>query len=927
MKGIVRRFFDIRDGEWRRSFYLFAYIFLVIASLLILKPVRNSMFLTTFGPAKLPYGFILVAIVSTIVAIFYAKLVKRYRLYQLLNGNLILSTAILVLFWISVHNRNFSPLVLYLLYVWVAAFGVLTTSQFWLLANYVFNAREAKRLFSFLAAGGISGAIFGGYLTRFLVPLIGTENLLLICVIFLLCCIYLLKLVWGVSTSSEYQPVSKQKQIAIKEMERVGTLKLLLKSPNLLSIAGIMGVSVLVAHLVDYQFNAAAAEHFTDENSLTAFFGFWLSNLSIFSLVVQIFFSGRILKSFGVGSALSVLPGGILMGTVLMFLVPGLWAAVIVKVADGGFKQSINKSAYELLYLPIPREIKNRIKTFIDIFIDSIFTGIGGLILILIATILHFSLLQISIVTSGFLLLWFYLVYRAKVEYINSFRTAIEKRTLDLDETTIHQVSSAVLDNILPVLNSTNVRQLRYILKVVKGVKDDRLLPYLKQLINHNDPEVVDSVLGLAGNYPELDFSKEAEKLIFHPDENVRKAAIYYLLARRGKIHETLRNFFNHDSMKVRSAAMLVAAEVTRENDVLRNEMHSKNHYQWLLSETQSSHWEETDRKLLRSTCARAIGISQDTKLIPYLNEFILEEDIELKRAAVISAGQSRVFALIPQIVSLLSHRQLRRSARETLAALGHDALPYLEKCLSDGEMSAEIKIAIPRVLTMVRSQKSVDILLRHLKTSSGRLRYEIIIALSRLRQRHKELKFPQKPVLEQLQAETRSYYDMIALLNIFDRDGEVDLPERRLLMKTLKEKVHTNLERIFRMLSLRYNPDDMENAFIGIQEKNDANRANAVELLDNVLDLNLKRLIIPIAEIDSIEALSLRSETLYHFHYENEEECLQHLTKNEDSWLASCALKYTVLRRYSWSADRIEEFAASDDFLLQDTSQITIPA
>ncbi|WFO17576.1 hypothetical protein M601_007950 [Cellulophaga baltica 4] len=53
------------------------------------------------------------------------------------------------------------------------------------MANLVYNAREAKRLFGFIGSGAILGGILGGYLTSLLAPLIGNENVIFIAALFL----------------------------------------------------------------------------------------------------------------------------------------------------------------------------------------------------------------------------------------------------------------------------------------------------------------------------------------------------------------------------------------------------------------------------------------------------------------------------------------------------------------------------------------------------------------------------------------------------------------------------------------------------------------------------------------------------------------------------------------------------------------------
>ena len=68
-----------------------------------------------------------------------------------------------------------------------------------------------------------------------------------------------------------------------------------------------------------------------------------------------------------VGVSLLILPSGIFVGAIAILFSPHLWSAILIRIADGSLKQSINKSGIELLALPIPTHIKNQAKTFIDV--------------------------------------------------------------------------------------------------------------------------------------------------------------------------------------------------------------------------------------------------------------------------------------------------------------------------------------------------------------------------------------------------------------------------------------------------------------------------------------------------------------------------------------------------------------------------------
>src|SRR5205085_6204970 len=74
------------------------------------------------------------------------------------------------------------------LYVFVEVMGSLVVIQFWTLANDVFHAREAKRLFGVIGGGGaLANVIFGLLVGRY-AQVVGAHNLLLLMVAQLILC-------------------------------------------------------------------------------------------------------------------------------------------------------------------------------------------------------------------------------------------------------------------------------------------------------------------------------------------------------------------------------------------------------------------------------------------------------------------------------------------------------------------------------------------------------------------------------------------------------------------------------------------------------------------------------------------------------------------------------------------------------------------
>ena len=85
---------------------------------------------------------------------------------------------LLVLFWLLFQTG--ASWVSVAFYVLGLVLGILLISQFWTLANDIYDPRQAKRLFGFIGGGASLGGAMGPALTAFAVEKVGTDNLLLV---------------------------------------------------------------------------------------------------------------------------------------------------------------------------------------------------------------------------------------------------------------------------------------------------------------------------------------------------------------------------------------------------------------------------------------------------------------------------------------------------------------------------------------------------------------------------------------------------------------------------------------------------------------------------------------------------------------------------------------------------------------------------
>jgi AAA family ATP:ADP antiporter len=902
---------------------------------MIVKPVRNSLFLVKFGVEKLPYVFVLVALFSALIASVYSKYSRKVKLNYLILTTLLISIACFLIFWLLLHFGYQGDWFLYAFYIWVAIFGVITGSQFWLLANYIFNAREAKRLFGFIGAGAISGGIFGGYLTKYLAPRLRTENLIFFCAGFLIICIFLLWLLWKKSAHYIYgQGTFRQRKAYLSETTD-NPVKLILNSRHLSYLAGIIGVGVVVANLVDYQFSAVAFEAITETDQLTAFFGFWMSNLSIASLVIQLFLTSKIMKYLGVSASLFFLPIGLLVGAVAILVYPALWSAILIKMSDGSLKHSINKSGTELLALPIPFDVKNKAKAFIDIFIKNLAKGFGGILLIALSIGMGFTIRHISLIIIALIVVWIYLIVRVKDEYINSFRLAIEKRTIDIEKQPLNLEDASVFNSFIKVLDGKSERQTLYVLNLLEDVKNKELIPYLKKLIKHPSNEIKICILRMALQYDELDLTVEARSLIDSNDQTVRIEAIHYLCKRSDDKILALKAYLSHDDYRVRSSAMMCASREWKESKDFRKEIDMKELLNGLLKNLQKKDDDETQKRFIKINAAAVIGEANNSELYPYLNVLLNDKSLDVVQAAVTSIGQTRANVFVPVLIAHLDTKQIRKYARESLAKYGEDIIDTLAEHLEDTGEDKKKRLAVPRVLALISSQKSVNLLTKNLGQRYLILRYQIIKALNKIRVKYSVLKFDKQEIKARIFDEIEQYNRILSLWlgqnNAISSDKATGTSRdysdpvqkaRKLLSAALEERLDNNLERIFRLLGLIYPPKDMFNAYLGIKSNKSNLRANSLEFLDNILEMNLKRILIPIVETSKAGIQSINTQKLFGFTIPAESECFSLILQSDDNWLKVCTLYLIATLRFNTFIDSVVKLTDAPDPMVKETAQ-----
>ena len=887
MPALTGTLLDLRAGERKVAFLMGANYYLLLLFYYLLKPARDSLFLIELNPGQLPLVYMLTALIAAPVTAAYARAGMKRRLDRLIMlTTAVLTLNLLLLYWLIPLGHQW---IIYFFYSWVGVAGGLTTSQFWLHANGVFDAAQAKRVFPLLGLGGIAGAFTGGEITSFLVQQMGleTQDLLLVSAAVLALAGVLGWLVWRENLSNREAIPEHPIEGEAQGSDIRGIVMSILRSRHLTLTVGIISLTVMTASFVDFQFKTVSWQAYPDGADLTAFLGRFYGRMSLVALLVQISLAPRLIRWFGVGSTLMVLPAVLAGGALTMFVMPGLLAGMILRGGDFTLKYSLDKTSRELLFLPIPLALKKRTKVFIDMFVDRWARGLAGGLLLLATAVLKLDLRGISLVTLVLLAVWLVLAMMMRRAYINSFREALSRREIDVGDLRVRIDDAKALEVMTTSLGSENRREVVYALDMLQGVKAASLAAAVRPLLGYRWPDVRQrAVAVLAANAEEGDVEL-VRPLLQDANLETRVGAVAFLSATGGGV-EAQGEFLGdllHSNGSARNAAVAFIAR--GDTDPVHRPLVNRR----VVEEIQQC--EDTEGCEGRRVLARLPWLPHEcgTRL---WDSLLADEDPLVVEAAIAGVGLRGDRDRVSWLLEQLSLPQLRLHARSALTAMATSdpaIIEDLEVFLGDHDQPSRQRAEIPRALAAVPHQESVDVLVRRLATRHPNMRYEVLKGLGKLRSGFPGLVFDREIISREICIEAGRFIQLARVGTLLPDQG----PAGQLLMRAIGETQQLRLESVFRLLGLLYPAKDLLNAYHGVMSGRRVLRANAQEFLDNLLVGNHRQLVLTL--IDEQPANEAWRESLEGLGEEfgepirNSAEAVAFLGSSCDPWLAACAI------------------------------------
>src|SRR5262249_48357376 len=120
--------------------------------------------------------------------------------------------------------------------------------------------------------------------------------------------------------------------------------------------------------------------------------------------------------------------------------------------------------------------------------------------------VLTFSIRAVSLVGGGIALAWIAMSWSVKREYLDSFRKALQKKTIEPETVNLQQVESSTMGTVVSLLSSSDERQALYALDLLKDLHPDSWRVDLRALVRRSSTVVRARTLAILAewNHPLL---------------------------------------------------------------------------------------------------------------------------------------------------------------------------------------------------------------------------------------------------------------------------------------------------------------------------------------------------------------------------------------------------------------------------------------
>jgi len=802
-------------------------LFIIRSSGIILNNYAETAFLKRYGVEFLPIVNMLNAVVTFFITGLLTAFLGKMPGARLLSWIFIISGISVTIIRLLIP---FGYDLLYpILFMLKSQFELLQALLFWNLCNDLFNMRQSKRLFPLLTAGGVIGLILGSFGTPYFAKTFNLDNLLYL---------YLATTLTGAAIvqamGRSYSTLifadktgepGKEKASMAQEFKNVLPL---IKDSMLIKIVLVLTfMPNVVIPIMNYQFNYAINDQFASEAAMIQFFGFFRGGLYTISLIILLFV-GRIYGRWGLPVALMFHPFNYMLAFFAFLFRFDMFSAMYARMSTNILRTTINVPANSILIGLFPESYRNMIRPFLRGTVVRMALFTGSTLILISGSFFHPRYL--TFVALPFVMAWIAAPIILKSKYAMILKDLISNNLLDIKSLDQDELGSIfkqdkVLSDLQTSFLSARGKDAIWYGKLLKNFDPSQLDTLILKNLEEQDPQ---TQLALIKMISPSSRAKAAKKLtlFLDPEKTEVTIAILKLICQNdfkaiSGVDLTLYIENTHPVIRGFAAACLFSRDPAKHRPMIET-------------------WLRAEKRELRQSGIISAGLSNDRKYIDDLLAILSEKNIDPIIPDVIRAlSRLRARELNAVIFAYLSYgrQDVRMAALDALEIDDDFSLKKAILLVGDNVDSIH-EFAKEKIRTA--GYQNHNLLVESLGMPSTRLRRGLFDLLETLDIKEFEILMFAKKNLKK----SYTYLAMEENLALLPRGKMRDLAMEHLLQK--KDLI---LENIIRVLAIHDQTGRMKTAWRGIFSPDTRQRANAIELLSDILDRKTFNSMLPLLE------------------------------------------------------------------------------
>ena len=519
-------FFLIKEDEHYPTAYFLVLFLLIGAGLAIGRGSADALFFKRYGVEYLPVMYISFGILLSIISAIYAAFADRIAAEKFFVIIIVSTVALLLGCWFLISVLQWSNAYpLYYLVYEVAS--ELLMMHALLYVNQNFETLQAKRLTPLIFAAAQSGKIIGGFVLTFASPVIGVQNFILIWAGLIFIALVLIIFRHRQSGVSPYFRSGKKGRKGlvysidqIKQGVQFAKRSMLLKYLSLALFFIVTGF-----YIVTYAVNSIYSETFGTEESLSTFFGLLTVVNGAIALLIQVFLTSKLLRTFGIKKINLVFPITTLTSYFFLILSFTFPMALIASFNKEVIMTAIRNPTRNLFFNALPDYMQGRARALSLAVVLPISLVITGGLLVFMQSLGESSIYLYLGLFSVFLYLYFSI--KINSAYVSAILSTLRARVFIPEG--VNAGSTELVNQLkMGVMQKDNDISVSYAKLLVKEYPDQVLQVVLERM-RTADHALSDRLLKLIIEIDRQEIEEELWKILKDSDDHL-KATIYFLL-------------------------------------------------------------------------------------------------------------------------------------------------------------------------------------------------------------------------------------------------------------------------------------------------------------------------------------------------------------------------------------------------------------